>query len=31
MNEGKILADGAFDELRKSRDKFVADFLREAA
>jgi phospholipid/cholesterol/gamma-HCH transport system ATP-binding protein len=31
MNEGKILADGAFDELRKSRNKFVADFLREAA
>jgi phospholipid/cholesterol/gamma-HCH transport system ATP-binding protein len=31
MNEGKILADGAFDELRKSRDKFVTDFLREAA
>ena len=31
MNEGKILADGAFDELRKSRDKFVAKFLREAA
>jgi phospholipid/cholesterol/gamma-HCH transport system ATP-binding protein len=31
MNEGKILADGAFDELRKSRNQFVADFLREAA
>jgi phospholipid/cholesterol/gamma-HCH transport system ATP-binding protein len=31
MNEGKVLADGAFDELRKSRNKFVADFLREAA
>ena len=31
MNEGKILADGAFDDLRKSRNKFVADFLREAA
>jgi phospholipid/cholesterol/gamma-HCH transport system ATP-binding protein len=31
MNEGKILAEGAFDELRKSRNKFVADFLREAA
>jgi phospholipid/cholesterol/gamma-HCH transport system ATP-binding protein len=31
MNEGKILADGAFDELRKSRDTFVAEFLREAA
>jgi phospholipid/cholesterol/gamma-HCH transport system ATP-binding protein len=31
MNEGKILADGAFDELRKSRNNFVADFLREAA
>jgi phospholipid/cholesterol/gamma-HCH transport system ATP-binding protein len=31
MNEGKILADGAFDELRKSGNKFVADFLREAA
>src|SRR5579864_1489434 len=31
MNEGKILADGAFDDLRKSRNKFVAEFLREAA
>ena len=31
MNEGKILADGPFDELRRSRNKFVADFLREAA
>src|ERR1700730_16844011 len=31
MNEGKILADGAFDELRKSRNPFVAEFLREAA
>jgi phospholipid/cholesterol/gamma-HCH transport system ATP-binding protein len=31
MNEGKILADGAFDELRKSPDTFVAEFLREAA
>jgi phospholipid/cholesterol/gamma-HCH transport system ATP-binding protein len=31
MNEGKILAGGAFDELQKSRDKFVAEFLREAA
>jgi phospholipid/cholesterol/gamma-HCH transport system ATP-binding protein len=31
MNEGKILADGAFDDLLKSRNKFVADFLREAA
>ena len=31
MNEGKILADGAFDELRKSRNTFVAEFLREAA
>jgi phospholipid/cholesterol/gamma-HCH transport system ATP-binding protein len=31
MNEGKILADGAFDDLRKSRNTFVAEFLREAA
>lgn len=31
MNEGKILADGAFEDLRKSRDQFVAEFLREAA
>ena len=31
MNEGKILADGGFDELRKSRNTFVAEFLREAA
>jgi len=31
MNEGKILADGAFDDLRKSRNKFVAEFLTEAA
>lgn len=31
MNDGKILADGAFDELRKSRNTFVAEFLREAA
>ena len=31
MNEGKILADGAFDDLRKSRNKFVAEFLKEAA
>jgi len=31
MNEGKILADGVFDELRKSRNTFVAEFLREAA
>ena len=31
MNEGKILADGAFEELRKSRNRFVAEFLREAA
>ena len=31
MNEGRILADGAFDDLRKSRNAFVAEFLREAA
>ena len=31
MNEGKVLADGAFDELRHSRNEFVAEFLREAA
>ena len=31
MNEGKILADGAFDDLRKSRNTFVAEFLKEAA
>jgi phospholipid/cholesterol/gamma-HCH transport system ATP-binding protein len=31
MNEGKILADGAFDDLLKSRNSFVAEFLREAA
>jgi phospholipid/cholesterol/gamma-HCH transport system ATP-binding protein len=31
MNEGKVLADGAFDDLRKSRNAFVAEFLREAA
>ena len=31
MNDGKILADGAFEELRKSRNRFVAEFLREAA
>jgi phospholipid/cholesterol/gamma-HCH transport system ATP-binding protein len=31
MNEGKILADGAFEDLRKSRNAFVAEFLREAA
>jgi len=31
MNEGKILADGAFDDLRKSRNAFVTEFLREAA
>lgn len=31
MNEGEILADGAFDDLRKSRNTFVAEFLREAA
>ena len=31
MNEGKVLADGVFDELRKSRNTFVAEFLREAA
>ena len=31
MNEGKILADGAFDDLRKSGNTFVAEFLREAA
>jgi phospholipid/cholesterol/gamma-HCH transport system ATP-binding protein len=31
MNEGKILADGALDDLRESRNEFVAEFLREAA
>jgi phospholipid/cholesterol/gamma-HCH transport system ATP-binding protein len=31
MNEGKILADGVFDDLRKSGNTFVAEFLREAA
>src|SRR5579862_3911570 len=31
MNEGKILADGALDDLRGSRNTFVAEFLREAA
>jgi phospholipid/cholesterol/gamma-HCH transport system ATP-binding protein len=31
MNEGKILADGVFEDLQKSRNKFVAEFLREAA
>jgi len=31
MNEGKILADGAFEDLRKSRNTFVAEFLKEAA
>jgi phospholipid/cholesterol/gamma-HCH transport system ATP-binding protein len=31
MNEGTILADGAFEDLRKSRNAFVAEFLREAA
>jgi phospholipid/cholesterol/gamma-HCH transport system ATP-binding protein len=31
MNEGKILASGAFDDLQKSRNKFVAEFLRQAA
>jgi phospholipid/cholesterol/gamma-HCH transport system ATP-binding protein len=31
MNEEKILADGAFEDLRKSRNAFVAEFLREAA
>jgi phospholipid/cholesterol/gamma-HCH transport system ATP-binding protein len=31
MNEGKILADGDLDDLRASRNTFVAEFLREAA
>jgi phospholipid/cholesterol/gamma-HCH transport system ATP-binding protein len=31
MDEGKIVADGAFDDLRKSRNAFVTEFLREAA
>jgi len=31
MNEGKILADGDLDDLRGSRNTFVAEFLREAA
>lgn len=31
MNQGKILADGGFEELRRSRDQFVTEFLREAA
>jgi phospholipid/cholesterol/gamma-HCH transport system ATP-binding protein len=31
MNDGKILADGAFEDLEKSRNKFVAEFIREAA
>jgi phospholipid/cholesterol/gamma-HCH transport system ATP-binding protein len=31
MNEGVIQADGPFDDLRKSGNTFVAEFLREAA
>jgi phospholipid/cholesterol/gamma-HCH transport system ATP-binding protein len=31
LNEGHILAEGTFPDLKKSRDKFVAQFLRDAA
>ena len=31
MRDGNILIDGTFDELHKSRDKFVARFLQPAA
>jgi phospholipid/cholesterol/gamma-HCH transport system ATP-binding protein len=31
IHEGRVLADGALDDLRKSRNKFVAEFLQEAA
>ncbi len=27
MNEGKILVEGTFDDLKKSRNKFVVQFL----
>jgi phospholipid/cholesterol/gamma-HCH transport system ATP-binding protein len=27
MNEGKILAEGTFEDLKKSRDTFVMQFL----
>jgi phospholipid/cholesterol/gamma-HCH transport system ATP-binding protein len=31
LNEGHILAEGTLPDLKKSRDKFVAQFLRDAA
>jgi len=31
LNEGHILAEGTFPDLKKSRDKFVVQFLRDAA
>lgn len=31
INEGRVLVDGTFQELQKSRDSFVQQFLREAA
>ena len=31
MNDGNIVVDGTFEDLRRSRDKFVTEFLREAA
>lgn len=31
LEQGNILIDGTFDELRKSRDQFVTQFLKDAA
>ena len=31
LNEGKILFDGTFEELGKSKDEFVSQFLKDAA
>ena len=31
LNEGNILVEGTFPDLKKSRDKFVVQFLRDAA
>lgn len=31
LNQGNILVEGTFDELQKSKDQFVAQFLKDAA
>ena len=31
LNEGIVLVEGTFEELQKSKDQFVVQFLREAA